>query len=248
VKALLFAASLARASGPLPPASGPSVEAATGAWVSGAILRGEVAPFSASERDIQALAVQGRWAPIPTVELRADWAWARARFPAVDTGFGSGDLRLGTRAVPWEGRGPIPGVVLDWEVKLPNAPEDSGLGTDETDVQGMVLACWTGDRWRLQAGGGLAILGSPVQHAAQDDAALVHARGALELGPTWVQVGLDGRLQSPRNPHDLRADVGLSWTRGRLSLGAVGLVGLTPAAPDLGARLLVGLVPADGGA
>ena len=115
-------------------------------------------------------------------------------------------------------------------MKLPNAPEDTGLGTDETDVLGLLYLAWSGERWRLQAGGGLAILGSPVQHAAQDDAALVHARGALMLGPTWLSAGLDGRLASPRNPLDLSLDVGASWTRGRLQLGVEGLAGLSPAA------------------
>ncbi len=243
MKAVLLAASAAGVGAPAAPLHGPSVEAVSSLQVSAGYRVGEMPPFSASERDIGAFGLGGRWAPHPSVELRAAWEGLRATWPAGNTALGSGDLHLGTRARPYAGAGAVPGVWLDWEVKLPNAPEDTGLGTDETDVLGLLYLAWSGERRRLQAGGGLAILGSPVQHAAQDDAALVHARGALMLGPTWLSAGLDGRLASPRNPLDLSLDVGASWTRGRLQLGVEGLAGLSPAAPDYGGRLVVGLVP-----
>lgn len=242
MKALFAAVSVAGASPPVPPLHGPSIEAVTTVQLGLSMRAGEMPPFSASERDVQALELGARWSPHPAIELRAGWEGLRATWPQGETVLGSGDLRLGTHARPYDGNGAIPAIWVDWDAKLPNAPEDSGLGTDETDLEGLVLLAWQGESWRVQAGGGLAILGSPVQHAAQDDAALVLVQSAFAVGPTWVSAGLDGRLRSPRNPLDLRGELGVGWTRGPLQLGAEGVVGLSPAAPTWGARVVVGLV------
>lgn len=208
---------------------------------------GQAVPFSTAQADRAWIALSGRWQVADPVFLRASYQALGARWPSGVQSVGSGDLRLGTRARflalgPWTGG-------LDWEVKLPNASNESGLGTDETDFLARGWLAWEKERWILQADTGMAILGDPNQDAAQDDAALVALRGAAALGPVWLDARVDGRLPSPRNPPDVELAAGLSWgpERGRIGLRLEGFAGLTPAAADGGMRLSVALVPGQDG-
>ena len=218
---------------------------------------GQAVPFSIAPADRAWLALSGRWQIADPVHLRLSYQGLAARWPSGSTAIGSGDLRLGTRARAWQGgRDQAWSAGLDWEVKLPNADDTRGLGTDETDVSTRAWLAWTDQRLALQLDGGLAILGDPLQDSAQDAAALLGLRGALDLAPSSARLDssldarLDARLPSPRNPAEVELALGLgagprsSRVRGRLE----GTVGLTPAAPDLGLRLSLALVPLPDGA
>ncbi len=200
---------------------------------------GLVPAFRASERDRLALGVALSWQPAPQVALRASYPYQRLRFPDGSTVFGSGDVRLGASVLVWEG--PV-AIWVDNEVKLPNAPDTSGLGSDETDWAGRCWLGW-GETVHIDAGAGLAILGNPNAFAAQDDAALVDLRVGRSFGPVDLWSSGGGRLASSHNPADLSVGFGVGWTGTRLTSGAEASVGLTPAAPNLGATLWLGLVP-----
>ena len=163
-----------------------------------------------------------------------------ARWPDERRSFGPGDLRLGTSARILPALGPRPALWLDWEVKLPNASTEDGLGTDETDVAAMALARWAGDAGTITAGAGLVILGDPLRYSAQDDAALVLLAASRPMGPTRLLARAGGRLPSPRNPADLSVALGVEAARGAMRAGVELSGGLTPAAADLGARLWIG--------
>ncbi|MCK6513790.1 hypothetical protein L6R46_01865 [Myxococcota bacterium] len=203
-------------------------------------MSGWVAPFEAVEERRGSVGINARYAPAEAVELRIRMEGLGASWPDGSRSLGPGDLRLGTSARILPGLGPRPALWLDWEVKLPNASTERGLGTDETDVAAMALARWAGPAGTLTAGAGLVILGDPLRYSAQDDAALVLLAASRPLGPTRVLARAGGRLPSPRNPADLSLGLGVEGARGAARAGIELSAGLTPAAADVGARLWIG--------
>lgn len=202
-------------------------------------------PFSMASADLAHLGLSVRWAPAPQTELRLRMEGLRGSWPDGTAILGPGDLRAGAAARVLPGQGPRPAAWLDVGVKLPNAADEGGLGTDETDVHAAVRLRWVGERGALTATGGLLILGDPLRYAAQDDAALVELSGAWTLGSVQLLGQVGGRLASPRNAADLCARVGAEWGRpeGAWRVGAELGLGLTPAAPDAQARLWLGVQP-----
>lgn len=79
-----------------------------------------------------------------------------------------GDLVLATKLRLREDDG-IPGIGFRFGTKLPNASNESGLGTDETDFFASVLLDRTFKKLQLISNLGIAILGDPVSPASQDD-------------------------------------------------------------------------------
>ena len=203
-------------------------------------MSGWVAPFEAAEEDRAFVGVNARYAPAEAVELRIRLEGLAASWPDGARTIGPGDLRLGTSARILPGSGPRPALWLDWEVKLPNAATELGLGTDETDVAAMALARWAGPEGTITAGAGLVILGDPLRYSAQDDAALALLTASRPLGPTRVLARAGGRLPSPRNPADLSVGLGVEAARASMRAGVELSAGLTPAAADVGARLWIG--------
>ena len=134
-------------------------------------------------------------------------------------------------------------MLLDWVTKLPNSPDEGGLGSDETDVALGLYGFWNIADWRVGLAGGIAILGDPLQFANQDDAAFValHLKRAGRMGS--VSTSLDWRLASARNPSVAQLLVGgkSNGLLGPLWIGADAALGLTPAAPDWRAGLLFGV-------
>jgi hypothetical protein len=201
---------------------------------------GAVAPFRALERRVVSMGVAATWAVSENAVFRASYPVQAVWGPDGNRVVGSGDVRIGT-SVRFLDRG-LEGWI-DSLVKLPNAPDEEGLGTDETDWTGQCWVRWNG-ALRIEGGAGLAILGSPNAFAAQDDALVADLRVFLPpMGPFEVRAEAGGRVWSPDNPSDLRARVGGTWTGQGLTAGAEVAAGLTPAAPDVGVRIWVGLVP-----
>jgi len=100
----------------------------------------------------------------------------------------SGDWDFATKVWLWNELGWRPNVSFYYSVKLPNASEENGSGTDETDFSTSFLfdKSITED-FRLHLNLGLAILGDPFTNSAQND---VFSFG---LGSTW-QVSNRARL------------------------------------------------------
>lgn len=203
-------------------------------------MSGWVAPFEAVEERRAFVGINARYSPAEAVEVRLRMEGLGAAWPDGGRSYGPGDLRLATSARIAPAAGVRPALWLDWEVKLPNASTERGLGTDETDVAVMALTRWAGPDGAVTAGAGLVILGDPLRYSAQDDAALVLLSAARPLGPAQLLARAGGRLPSPRNPADLSVGLGVEGARGAARAGFELSAGLTPAAADLGARLWIG--------
>ena len=200
---------------------------------------GVVSAFRALERNRLALGLAGSWRLSDGASVRASYAGQALWMPDGSRVIGSGDVRLGTHARLVDRSAEI---WLESEIKLPNAPDESGLGTDETDWLGRCWVRWNGPL-RVEAGVGLAILGSPNAFASQDDALVTDLRLTLPLDAAESWVAFGGRAWSPENPPDLALRMGAARETEGLVVGAEAVVGLTPAAPDVGGRLWLAVVP-----
>lgn len=218
------------------------IEAPLSAQITGLARTGEIPPYSLAARDIGGAEVSLAWRPAAPVQLSLRWGAYGARWGDGSQMIGPGDLHLGTQARLRKAVGRGPDLWLAWDLKLPNAEQP--LGTNETDTQLCLWARHSGSGWSGELGAGIWIAGHPDQLAAQDDALLVLARGSKALGPGAALAALDLRVVSARNPTD--ATLALGWEQPlneTLRLGAMIELGLSPAAPDQGARLWLALVP-----
>jgi hypothetical protein len=136
-------------------------------------------------------------------------------------GVGSGDVTLFTKVSLLRAEEMRPALSLDMGVKLPNADEGSGFGTDETDFFTHLLARVGSERISIDLAAGFAILGDPSVSGEQLD---VFVYGAVLSGWLNERVGAGLEAEGGWGPdHDLH------WLRGalrtRLSVGELDLVG-----------------------
>jgi hypothetical protein len=83
---------------------------------------------------------------------------------------GSGDVRLATQVEIAPHAWPAAAIAARAAVKIPNADENLSLGTNETDVIGLIVVTRTlTERWDLLLQVGVEILGDPREAAVQDD-------------------------------------------------------------------------------
>ncbi|RME28115.1 MAG: hypothetical protein D6798_03120, partial [Deltaproteobacteria bacterium] len=146
-----------------------------------------VPPLQSTARDRFTALLAGKWRPGPRVAL--DVAVDALRWDRYADGhqqLGGGDIRLGTRLRLWPG--PVEGG-LRARVKLPDAEDELGLGTDETDI---ALSADLSGVWgpaRLQGGGGVDLRGDPDALRARV------AVPVVDLSAETGTVGVVGRLQ-----------------------------------------------------
>ena len=195
-----------------------------------------VPPFRASSRDRSHGLIAAQWRPSQNVRLDGSWSWIQDRLPSGDSPGGPGDLHLSTYAKIWEG----PWTVgLGWMVKLPNARDETELGSDETDVsfQGTLSKSWTSITF--MSGMGIEIMGDPLRFANQDDAALLWG-GVASNGYKlrWFS-RMGGTLKTARNPARSTIDFGANYGC-PTTIGVGASTGLTPAAPSWGGRIWLG--------
>ncbi len=206
------------------------------------MAQNEVPLFRAGERNSRSTQMAAHWAPNSEVALRISAERLWVTWPDQTSQSGWGDVRLGTSARVRKGLGLWPALWVDWVVKLPNAQDESGLGTDETDVVLSGVVLWERGAWEGGARGGLAIWGDPLQFANQDDAFLF----ALHLNHTSprhkLSVTYDWQRVSPRNPSRaiLLGGAQLRGFSGGLWAAVEAGLGLNPAAPDWQAALRFG--------
>ncbi len=105
-----------------------------------------------------------------------------------DWASGSGDLRLWTKLGLFPDQ--VDGLALRFGVKLPNASETRGLGTDETDFLASLLYARGVGPAVVTLNAGLGLLGSPERNRSQDD---VWTWGAQVRAPAgrWFRFGLE---------------------------------------------------------
>ena len=86
------------------------------------------------------------------------------------------DWTLGTKIRLFQEQDRLPAMALLWEVKIPLASDEEGIGTDETDFFFHFLASkHFGERNRLDFNLGGGILGDPKKNTEQDDVLMISA-------------------------------------------------------------------------
>ena len=138
--------------------------------------------------------------------------------------------------------GQRPAIGLRLATKLPNASNESGLGTDMTDFFASLLVAKTVQSIRVVGNGGLAILGDPTSAVPeQNDLLTLGLSVARAMTTSTELVGeINGRFNlanddpdpGPENRAMLR--FGGRYTRGSLRLDAALLVGMTSRDPSVG--------------
>lgn len=146
---------------------------------------GEYAEFQISGVLQDFLSVSGRTAPV----LRPNFAGnATSDF---------GDLVLATKLRLAPENKLRPALAFKFAAQLPNASNESGLGTDEMGFFADVLLSKSIGRAQILGNLGLAILGSPVQPNSQSDM-LTYGLGAIL--PVHSKVNLVGEVYARRGP------------------------------------------------
>jgi Putative MetA-pathway of phenol degradation len=134
-----------------------------------------------------------------------------------------------------------PSFGLRIATKLPNARNESGLGSDMTDVSLAVLAGKTIRSIRVVGNLGVAIIGDPTQTAVQYDPAIFGLSLARALAPGFdVVTEIEGRWQpytdTPPPAAESRAALrgGLRYTRGAMRVDAGLRTGFGDVEPGIG--------------
>ena len=206
----------------------------------GAVYQKDVVlPFRAGPRTRSESRTEVRWSPSPSVQLDARWGWLWDEMPAGHSVNGAGDVHLGVHAVAWSG--PVD-LGFAWQVKLPNAKDESELGSDETDSTVAGTVGWIHEHWSVQGTAGVQISGDPIRFANQDDAALMRLHVSGKSGNVLWGTHVGGTLGTSRNP--ARMTVDFEGEKGcRVRAGGRATKGLTPAAPSWAAYGWVGFGP-----
>jgi len=118
---------------------------------------------------------------------------------------GPGDLRLAMQVQLQPASWRTTAVAARIGVKLPNADDTVGLGTNETDTAfTILLTTRLVDHWRLLTHLGLEILGDPREGAVQDD--VFYAAAGIEgrLGHWLTRLGVTAREASNNGNDTIR--------------------------------------------
>lgn len=137
-------------------------------------------------------------------------------------------------------RRPAFGVRL--ATKLPNASNESGLGTDMTDFYGTLLFAKTVQSIRVVANAGVAILGDPTSSVPEQNDVLTFGGSiARAMTASAELVGeINGRINVRNGNPDAGAEnratmrLGGRYTRGAVRADAAVLLGMTSRDPSIG--------------
>lgn len=151
------------------------------------------------------------------------------------------DLVLATKLRLLSERGRRPAIGVRLATKLPNASNESGLGTDMTDFFGAMLIAKTVESIRVVANVGVAIIGDPTSSVPeQNDMLTFGASVARAMTDAAELVGeLSGRLSlenqtEPGGENRAVMRLGGRYTRGPVRADAALLLGLTSRDPQVG--------------
>ncbi len=116
------------------------------------------------------------------VEVQATGVVFAGQETGDDSEWEFGDWTLGTKVQLLGEAARRPAIALLWEVKLPVASNEKGIGTDETDFLAHVLVSRrVGERHRVHGNVGVGLLGDPTENSAQDDVAILRAAWTTRL-------------------------------------------------------------------
>lgn len=174
----------------------------------------------------------------PDIEAVVSYPFLYVRQEGQGWSFGSGDLRIGgIYRLVREGR-LLPEAALHVGVKLPNADELKGFGTNQTDfVAGGLFAKRAGP-WTLLVNGEFGILGNPRAATPNQDDVLLYRAGAVYSFSrrSIAALELEG-VEFSRYGNDrmfLRAGVSRAWRGWVLDAGVA--AGLSRGAGDYQVR------------
>jgi hypothetical protein len=138
----------------------------------------------------------GEYAEFQISGVARDYLTITGRSPAVlpptitgDTTDDFGDLMIGAKMKLVPEKRARPAMAFKFEMQLPNATNESGLGNDETEFYSSLLFTKHLGRARITGNLGLAILGSPVQANSQADLMTYGVCADIPLHPRLELVG-----------------------------------------------------------
>lgn len=157
-----------------------------------------------------------------------------------DTTSAARDVVIATKVRMVDETAGRPGIGVRFATKLPNASNETGLGTDMTDFAATLLVAKTVGSVRTVGNIGFAILGDPTRTATQHDPLLYSVSMARALTDAAEVVGeiegrwlpSDGDAPAAENAATLRG--GLRYTYRTARVDAALIVGLTDVAPAVG--------------
>jgi hypothetical protein len=149
-----------------------------------------------------------------------------------------GNLMLATKLKLLGEKGSRPAMAFKFAVELPNANQENGLGTDQTQFYSSLLFKKHFGRVQVLADLGLAILGSPVVPGKQTDPFTYGVGTVVRLHPSvnlaaevYGRQGAEGRVGN-ENLSQFRA--GFQFKTGRIRWDVAGVKGLKEFDPDSG--------------
>jgi hypothetical protein len=152
-----------------------------------------------------------------------------------------GDIVLATKLKVISERGARPSFGLRLATKLPNAGNESGLGTDTLDFSGTILVGKTHRSTRYVGNLGIAIIGDPVRGDRQADVldygfSLAHAfsEGFEAVGEVRGHFQWAWDFPSPGAESKASFRAGLRYTRGAGRVDGALIVGTTSRDPGIG--------------
>ncbi|MEA3328612.1 MAG: transporter [Candidatus Omnitrophota bacterium] len=120
------------------------------------------------------------------VEIQADFDMIYLDQAGISNEYAHGDLRLWTKILAVEESDSRPGLGMRFGSKLPNAEDEDGRGTDETDFFASMLLSKHFDNFYVHLNLGLGILGDPNQTNSQDDVMIYGLAFELPLEETFL--------------------------------------------------------------
>jgi hypothetical protein len=124
------------------------------------------------------------------VELQLNWPLVNID-NEINDNLGAGDPELAAKIRFIEEKDTIPAVGFRLGFKIPSASHDDGLGTNETDIYGTILATKHFGKIATHANIGLALLGNPDRNLNQDD---VLTYGLALIGPITDNLTVGGEI------------------------------------------------------
>ena len=147
------------------------------------------------------------------VEVQADFEMIYLDQAAINNEYAHGDLRLWTKIQAAEESDSWPALGARFGTKLPNAEDEHGRGTDETDFFASMLLSRHFDNFYVHLNMGLGILGDPNQANSQDDVMVYGLAFELPLEETSLTLvaEINGQAFSNENNNISSARAGFRY-------------------------------------
>jgi len=155
------------------------------------------------------------------------------------------DIIVATKVRLVRGQGARPELAVRFATKLPNAGNESGLGSDTADFSFILAASWRSRDWRLAVNLGTAVVGDPSQIGVQHDPTLYAVQVARRLPERTEIVGevsgawLPGHSSRPGAEDRGDVRVGLRRGAGSWRVDASLVAGLTSIDASVGVAAMV---------